>query len=97
MGNTADDEANGSGTTKESILLIPIGGVAHSFHVDFSAESGTLTLTGPHGTLRWEAPEVMLEEIFDLPEDIWAFAWICWEESLASLGPLNLLTKAMHT
>lgn len=96
MGNTTDDEANGSGTTKESSLLKPIKSAAHFFHVEFSAEKDTLTLTGPHGTLRWEAPEVMLEEIFDLPGDIWAFGWICWEESLASLGPLNLLTKALH-
>ncbi|KAG8912886.1 hypothetical protein FRC01_004844 [Tulasnella sp. 417] len=43
-------------------------------------ECGTfITLTGPVYTLRWAAPEVLLDEKFGLASDIWAFGWICWE------------------
>ncbi|KAG8948346.1 hypothetical protein FRC04_009842 [Tulasnella sp. 424] len=37
------------------------------------------TFTGPAWTLRWAAPEVLDGEFPDLPSDIWAFGWICWE------------------
>lgn len=40
-----------------------------------------LTLTGPTWSLRWAAPEVLLGEDPDLPSDIWALGWICWEVS----------------
>ncbi|KAG8951566.1 hypothetical protein FRC04_005852 [Tulasnella sp. 424] len=49
--------------------------------VQYCAATATLTLTGPQYTLRWAAPEVLLESNIDLPSDIWAFAWICWEPS----------------
>ncbi|KAG8915742.1 hypothetical protein FRC01_003521 [Tulasnella sp. 417] len=43
-------------------------------------ECGTfVTLTGPVYTLRWAAPEVLMDEKFGLASDIWAFGWICWE------------------
>ncbi|KAG9022999.1 hypothetical protein FS837_006052 [Tulasnella sp. UAMH 9824] len=38
-----------------------------------------LTLTGPTWSLRWAAPEVLSGEDPDLPSDIWALGWICWE------------------
>ncbi|KIO23773.1 hypothetical protein M407DRAFT_51327, partial [Tulasnella calospora MUT 4182] len=38
-----------------------------------------LTLTGPLYTLRWAAPEVLAGEESDLPSDMWAVGWICWE------------------
>ncbi|KIO30451.1 hypothetical protein M407DRAFT_20511 [Tulasnella calospora MUT 4182] len=47
--------------------------------VEFSRSSGSLVLTGPEYSLRWAAPEVLVDENLGLPSDIWAFGWICWE------------------
>ncbi|KIO32560.1 hypothetical protein M407DRAFT_50041, partial [Tulasnella calospora MUT 4182] len=38
-----------------------------------------LTLTGPGFSLRWTSPEVLRDEMRDLPSDMWAMGWICWE------------------
>ncbi|KAG8961484.1 hypothetical protein FRC00_012127 [Tulasnella sp. 408] len=45
----------------------------------FNASTLELTLTGPGFSLRWTAPEVLLDEMQDLPSDMWALGWICWE------------------
>lgn len=42
-----------------------------------------LTLTGPGFSLRWTAPEVLDDGVQDLPSDMWAIGWICWEVSQA--------------
>ncbi|KAG8978607.1 hypothetical protein FRC05_009879 [Tulasnella sp. 425] len=38
-----------------------------------------LTSTDAQSTLRWTAPEVLMGQRPDLPSDIWAAAWTCWE------------------
>ncbi|KAG8897383.1 hypothetical protein FRC00_004350, partial [Tulasnella sp. 408] len=47
--------------------------------VTFNRLTLDFTLTGPMGTLRWSAPEVMAGEVPNLPSDMWAIGWICWE------------------
>ncbi|KAG8985008.1 hypothetical protein FRB90_004989 [Tulasnella sp. 427] len=47
--------------------------------VKFRAHTNELTLTGAKISLRWAAPEVLDEATTDLPSDMWAFGWICWE------------------
>lgn len=63
--------------------------------VTYCATAATLTLTGPHYTLRWAAPEVLLKSSFDLPSDIWAFGWICWEVMTGSV-PFPALETRFH-
>ncbi|KIO33863.1 hypothetical protein M407DRAFT_17464 [Tulasnella calospora MUT 4182] len=38
-----------------------------------------LTLTNAEFSFRWAAPEVLLGDRPNLPSDIWAAAWTCWE------------------
>lgn len=38
-----------------------------------------LYLENPLYTLRWAAPEVLLEDLRCLPGDMWAIGWVCWE------------------
>ncbi|KAG8910685.1 hypothetical protein FRC00_007730, partial [Tulasnella sp. 408] len=45
----------------------------------FSASTLELTLTGMGFSLRWMAPELLRDEMPDLPSDMWAMGWICWE------------------
>ncbi|KIO23778.1 hypothetical protein M407DRAFT_26777 [Tulasnella calospora MUT 4182] len=45
----------------------------------FNVSTMEITLTGPKYTIRWAAPEVLGGEDSDLPSDIWALGWICWE------------------
>ncbi|KAG9026100.1 hypothetical protein FS837_004742, partial [Tulasnella sp. UAMH 9824] len=47
--------------------------------IEFNRSTLELTLTGPLGTLRWVAPEVLADEARGLPSDMWAVGWICWE------------------
>ncbi|KAG9029733.1 hypothetical protein FS837_003482, partial [Tulasnella sp. UAMH 9824] len=47
--------------------------------VEFDPSSLSFTLTGPAYTLRWTAPEVLDDGVQDLPSDMWAMGWICWE------------------
>ncbi|KIO28298.1 hypothetical protein M407DRAFT_72038, partial [Tulasnella calospora MUT 4182] len=47
--------------------------------LELSITDTIITITGPAWTLRWAAPEVLDGELPDLPSDIWAFGWICWE------------------
>lgn len=56
-------------------------------HAKIDVSDDYLTLTGQHGTLRWSAPELLLEEVEhpNLSTDIWAFGWICWEVGCHSI------------
>ncbi|KAG8915942.1 hypothetical protein FRC00_004952 [Tulasnella sp. 408] len=45
----------------------------------FNPSTSDLTLTGPGFSLRWTAPEVLMDGMQDLPSDMWAMGWICWE------------------
>ncbi|KAG8958160.1 hypothetical protein FRC00_002993 [Tulasnella sp. 408] len=47
--------------------------------VKFDPSSLYLTLTGPTFSLRWTAPEVLNNGTQNLPSDMWAMRWICWE------------------
>ncbi|KAG8963977.1 hypothetical protein FRC00_004343 [Tulasnella sp. 408] len=47
--------------------------------VKFDPLTLDLTLTGPSFSLRWTAPEVLDDTVQDLPSDMWAMGWICWE------------------
>lgn len=47
----------------------------------FSTSRLELTLTGPGFSVRWTAPEVLDNGLPDLPSDMWAVGWICWEVS----------------
>ncbi|KIO16642.1 hypothetical protein M407DRAFT_33714 [Tulasnella calospora MUT 4182] len=38
-----------------------------------------LTLTNAEFSFRWAAPEVLMGDRPNLPSDIWAAAWTCWE------------------
>ncbi|KIO18718.1 hypothetical protein M407DRAFT_31626 [Tulasnella calospora MUT 4182] len=38
-----------------------------------------LTLTDPGFSLRWAAPEVLDNGVQEMPSDMWAVGWICWE------------------
>ncbi|KAG9048619.1 hypothetical protein FS837_012394 [Tulasnella sp. UAMH 9824] len=46
---------------------------------EISASGEFITVTGPAWTVRWAAPELLYGESPDLPSDIWALGWICWE------------------
>lgn len=72
---------------------VPSEGNQASPEVQYCAATATLTLTGPQYTLRWAAPEVLLESNIDLPSDIWAFAWICWEVMTGSVPFPGLETR----
>lgn len=43
-----------------------------------------LTLSDAAWSLRWAAPEVLAGDSPDLPSDIWAFGWVCWEVGIGS-------------
>ncbi|KIO17069.1 hypothetical protein M407DRAFT_54135, partial [Tulasnella calospora MUT 4182] len=45
----------------------------------FCASTNTMTLTGNEYTLRWAAPELLMDEEPDLWSDIWALGWIFYE------------------
>ncbi|KAG8913634.1 hypothetical protein FRC01_004450 [Tulasnella sp. 417] len=47
----------------------------------FNAADFDFTLTGPGFSLGWTAPEVLDDGVQDLPSDMWAMGWICWEVS----------------
>ncbi|KIO29226.1 hypothetical protein M407DRAFT_21622 [Tulasnella calospora MUT 4182] len=50
-----------------------------SGRINLSLSGGQLTLSGPHWSLRWAAPEVLGGQDPDLASDVWAFGWVCWE------------------
>ncbi|KIO33581.1 hypothetical protein M407DRAFT_17542, partial [Tulasnella calospora MUT 4182] len=47
--------------------------------IEFNWTTLELTLTGPQFSLRWTAPEVLNDGVQDLPSNMWAVGWICWE------------------
>ncbi|KIO20587.1 hypothetical protein M407DRAFT_81401 [Tulasnella calospora MUT 4182] len=47
-------------------------------HLDAMKED-KLTLTDAGFSIRWTAPEVLDDGVQDLPSDMWAVGWICWE------------------
>ncbi|KIO18851.1 hypothetical protein M407DRAFT_83509 [Tulasnella calospora MUT 4182] len=51
----------------------------------FCASTTTITLTGNKYTLRWAAPELLLEDQLSLWSDIWALGWIAYEVMTESL------------
>lgn len=52
---------------------------ATSAPINLATTGNQLTLTGPAWSLRWAAPEILLEDDVDLPSDIWAAGWVAWE------------------
>lgn len=42
-------------------------------------------LTGPAWSTRWASPERLNDQDPDLPSDIWALGWVCWEIMTNSL------------
>lgn len=73
-GNTIDQDyipdVSGVSATDES---------AARPQVTIAVNGNQLTLTGPAWSLRWVAPEVIMEERLGLASDIWAVGWVCWE------------------
>ncbi|KAG8915018.1 hypothetical protein FRC00_008727, partial [Tulasnella sp. 408] len=59
--------------------MISASDISESFQVIFDVPNLEITLTGPKYTVRWAAPEVLAGQDPDLPSDIWALGWICWE------------------
>ncbi|KIO17285.1 hypothetical protein M407DRAFT_33062 [Tulasnella calospora MUT 4182] len=51
---------------------------APEFQATFCATTGTMTFTGNEYTLRWAAPELLMDEKPGLSSDIWALGWICY-------------------
>ncbi|KIO27943.1 hypothetical protein M407DRAFT_22850 [Tulasnella calospora MUT 4182] len=49
------------------------------FQATFCASTNTLTLTGNEYTLRWAAPELLMDDEPGLWSDIWALGWIFYE------------------
>lgn len=70
---------------EENNLRLRIDSLAHEDSDPTQAKlditNNQMTLTGPAWSLRWAAPEVLFGEDPDLPSDIWALGWICWEVS----------------
>lgn len=50
-----------------------------SIQATFCAASSTITLTNNHYTLRWAAPELLMDGEVSPCTDIWAFGWIIYE------------------
>lgn len=56
-----------------------------SAHVTFCASTNKITLTGYNYTLRWAAPELLMEGQVGLWSDIWSLGWIAFEVSKLQL------------
>lgn len=54
---------------------------SEALKIEITTSHTELTLSGPAWSLRWAAPEVLAGGDPDLPSDIWAFGWVCWEVS----------------
>lgn len=53
--------------------------LAPPLQATFFAPTNTITLTGNKYTLRWAAPELLMDDQPTLWSDIWALGWICYE------------------
>ncbi|KIO24525.1 hypothetical protein M407DRAFT_76836, partial [Tulasnella calospora MUT 4182] len=61
----------------------------------FCATSGTMTFTGNEYTLRWAAPELLMDDEAGLSSDIWALGWICYEVMTNSVPFENIKKDAI--
>lgn len=55
------------------------GRVRESLRAEISSSGEFVTVTGPDWSVRWAAPELLAGGVPELPSDIWALGWICWE------------------
>lgn len=53
------------------------------------------SLTGPAWSTRWASPERLNGQSPDLPSDIWALGWVCWEVSRA-LSMTHMPLSTLH-
>ncbi|KIO21252.1 hypothetical protein M407DRAFT_48602, partial [Tulasnella calospora MUT 4182] len=60
-------------------LITDFGSARIKQNIELNPKTLELTLTGPGFSLRWTAPEVLDDGVQDLPSDMWAIGWICWE------------------
>lgn len=56
----------------------------------FCASNRTITLTGNKYTLRWAAPELLVEDQLSLWSDIWALGWIAYEVRLLNSNKVGI-------
>ncbi|KAG8937888.1 hypothetical protein FRC00_011156 [Tulasnella sp. 408] len=75
----SEKEANQTEAPSKTLRSNTITPDACSPKVEFNHLDGALTLTGPGFSLRWTAPEALGTGMTDLPSDMWAMGWICWE------------------
>lgn len=54
------------------------------FEATISEATNAITLTGNKYTLRWAAPELLMDDEASLWSDIWALGWIFYEVYLDS-------------
>lgn len=64
------------------------------------AATNTITLTGNKYTLRWAAPELLMDDEPGLWSDIWSLGWICYEvclnqENIFGKGSSSALAQVM--
>ncbi|KAG8919053.1 hypothetical protein FRC01_001505 [Tulasnella sp. 417] len=52
---------------------------AEELQATFCASTNTIALTGNQYSLRWAAPELIMEDQLDLWSDVWALGWIAYE------------------
>ncbi|KAG8952164.1 hypothetical protein FRC04_005164 [Tulasnella sp. 424] len=72
--------------TNQDVTLVPTAQeYAPSAPINVFATGNQLTLTGPAWSLRWAAPEILLQDDVDLPSDIWAAGWVAWEAGAITL------------
>ncbi|KIO32716.1 hypothetical protein M407DRAFT_66312, partial [Tulasnella calospora MUT 4182] len=76
-------------TTKCRAVITDFGSARRAA---FCASTNTMTLTGNQYTLRWAAPELLMDEEPDLWSDIWALGWIFYEVMTNSI-PFQTVRK----
>lgn len=52
---------------------------SNAIQATFCAANNTITLTNNNYTLRWAAPELLLDDEVSPWSDIWALGWIIYE------------------
>ncbi|KIO33790.1 hypothetical protein M407DRAFT_17396 [Tulasnella calospora MUT 4182] len=65
---------------------------APEFHATFCASTNTMTFTGNEYTLRWAAPELLMDDEPGLWSDIWSLGWI-WYGVMTSSIPFQNVQK----